>query len=94
MIDSKNEKAVKNVIQPATDKNELIILLQKVHNDYVMLDSKMKELLNSNGIDRESLGNDNEILKEAYKDLNKCAELRDKKIEELLKIIIKTFANN
>jgi hypothetical protein len=87
MNDSKSDETVKKVIQPTTDKTDLIILLQKVHNDFNMLDSKMKEILNTDGIDKETLGNIVEKLKEVNKDLNECAEIRNKKIEELLKTI-------
>jgi hypothetical protein len=87
MNDSKSDEAAKKVIQPTTDKIDLIILLQKVHNDFIMLDSKMKEILNIDGIDRETLGNVVERLKKINKDLNECAEIRNKKIEEFLKTI-------
>ena len=39
-------------IQPAYTKEEIIIILQKAVNDYNMVDSKMKELLNSSNSER------------------------------------------
>jgi hypothetical protein len=89
MNDSKNDENAKKVIQSAKGKDEFINLLQKVHNDFIMLDKKMKEILNTDRIDRRSLGGIVVIekLKEVNKDLNIYAELRNKKIEELLKTI-------
>jgi hypothetical protein len=87
MNDLKNDEYKTKVIQPTIDKIDLINLLQKVHNDFNMLDNKIKEILNTDGIDRESLGNIIEKLKEVNKDLIECAEIRNKKIEELLKIV-------
>ena len=84
MNDSLNKEGVKKVIRSATDKNELITLLQKVFNDYAMLDSKMKELLNP---DNSDMGDVVENFKEIHKELNKYANSRNEKIEALLKTI-------
>lgn len=84
MNDSKSEEETKKIIRSTTDKNELIILLQKVFNDYAMLDSKMKELLNP---DNSDVGDVVENFKEIHKKLNKYANSRNEKIEELLKTI-------
>ena len=82
MNDTKNKE---KTIQPGFNKNELITLLQKVHNDFNMLDSKLEELLNSENIDLESMRSDVKRLRIAYTELNEIATLRNKKIQELLK---------
>ncbi len=82
-----SDKLVKKLIQPAFNKNELIMLLQKVQGDFTMLDSKIKELLDSDDFDIESMGEFAITLKESFKGLKECAEIRNKKIAELLKII-------
>jgi hypothetical protein len=87
MNDLKSDKAAKNVIQPTIDKIDLVILLQKVQNDFNMLDNKIKDILNPDDVDKETLRNIVEKLKEVRKDLNECAEKRNKKIGELLVII-------
>jgi hypothetical protein len=87
MNDSKNDKSVNKVIQSEIDKNDLIILLQKVLNDYDMIDCKMKELLNSNNFDKETLSNIIQKLSDVNKNLNDCAKQRNKEIVEFLKII-------
>jgi len=87
MNDFKSDEKGKKVILPDYNKDELIVLLRKMHNDFNMLDSKMKEILNSENVDRESLGNIAIKLNEANKELNECAEIRNKRITELLKMI-------
>lgn len=95
MNDTKNKEIVKKTIQSAYNKEKIIILLQKVQNDFNMLDSKMKEILNTDTVDIPGLEEDVKILNEANKALNYFADLRNKKIEELLQAIkIKTFAEN
>ena len=81
---NRNEK---KIMQPAYSKAELINLLQKVHYDFNMIDSKMKEILNAENIDAESLGNNLEKLKEVNNNLIEYAGIRNKKIEELLDTI-------
>lgn len=72
----------KKIKQPAYSKEEIINLLQKVHSDFNMIDKKMKKILNVenlNVIDRKLI--------DANYILNECAEIRNKKIEELLNAI-------
>jgi hypothetical protein len=52
-----------------------------------MLDSKMKEILNSNNLNTEDLKNIVKKFNEANKELNEYAEQRNKIIIELLKTI-------
>ena len=58
-----------------------------MQDDFTILDCKMKEILDSEDLDKESLGDIVVKLKESFMDLSECAELRNKKIEELLKAI-------
>ena len=82
-----SKEVVKKLIQPAFNKDELIMLLQKVQGDFTMLDSKIKELLDSDDFDIESMGEFAVKLKESFKGLKECAEIRNKKIDELLNAI-------
>jgi hypothetical protein len=87
MNDSKSDKNAKKVVLAAYENNEIIVLLQKLHSDFNMLDSKMKEILNTDRLDMKILGNIAGKFNVANKELSEYAELRNKKIEELLKTI-------
>jgi hypothetical protein len=87
-------KALK-ALQPNYNRDDIIILLQKVQYDFNMLDSKMKAILDSENIDMESLGDVVKSFKEAYTELNEYAEIRNKKIKELLNAVnINTITDN
>jgi hypothetical protein len=70
-----------------TSKANLITLLQKTQNDYNITDNKIKEILNIENIDMDSMGNVGAKLIEVNYDLIEFAEMRNKKIEELLNAI-------
>jgi hypothetical protein len=89
MKNFKTNEAVVNSLLQAYNKNEIIILLQKVQNDFLMLDEKIKELLNTDIIDIEGLEVVDLNFDQSYNELNELAELRNKKIEELLKTVKK-----
>lgn len=74
----------KKIKQPVYSKDEMITLLQKVQNDFVMLDKKIKEILNV-----ENMSVVDRRLIDAIYILNECAEIRNKKIEELIKMILR-----
>lgn len=87
MNNTEKDENKKKIMQPAYSKAELITLLQKAHNDFKMIDSKLKEILNAENIDAESIGNTIEKLKETNNNLIEFAKIRNRKIEELLKTI-------
>jgi hypothetical protein len=86
-MDSKEKKDSKKVVSSDFNKDELIFLFKKMHSDFNMLDSKMKEILNSNNLNTEDLKNIVKKFNEANKELNEYAEQRNKIIIELLKTI-------
>ena len=65
MNDSIGKKDVKTIIQTAYSKDEIINLLQKILNDYNMIDSKMKEILKFGSINIENYG-------KVFKECNDC----------------------
>ena len=75
------------VTQPLFWEGYIQDLLQKMFNDFNMIDCKMKEILNSESIEKEGLQDIAKKLNEANIELNQCAEIRNKKIDELLKMI-------
>lgn len=44
MNNTEKDENKKKIMQPAYSKAELITLLQKAHNDFKMIDSKLKEM--------------------------------------------------
>ena len=87
MNDFNDDNKPKKVILSPYNIDDLIYLLQKMFNDFNMIDCKMKEILNSESIEKEGLQDIAKKLNEANIELNQCAEIRNKKIDELLKII-------
>ena len=87
MNDFNSDNKPKKVIQSPYNIDDLIYLLQKMFNDFNMIDCKMKEILNSESIEKEGLQDIAKKLNEANIELNQCAEIRNKKIDELLKMI-------
>jgi len=87
MMNPKAKKNSKKVVSSDYNSNELIVLFEKLHSDFNMLDSKMKEILNSKKIEVKNSGNIIKTFNETNKELNTFAEQRNKKIKDLLKII-------
>jgi hypothetical protein len=87
MSSNKEDNKENKVIQSEINKKDLIVLLQKVQNDYEMIDCKMKELLDPENIRNDANENDLRKLSDIFNDLSDFAKKRDKKIEELLKMM-------
>lgn len=87
MNNSKSDETSMRIFLQAYNKNEINMLLQKVQNDYFMLDEKIKELLSIDIIDVKGLEDVVTNFSQAYSELKELAGLRNKKIEELLMII-------
>jgi hypothetical protein len=84
-MDKTNSKEA--TIQPAYTKEEIINLLWKAQHDYNMIDSKIKEMLNVENINIKEFREVASKIYELNYDLIECAEMRNKKIEELMGII-------
>ena len=79
MNDFNDDNKPKKVILSPYNIDDLIYLLQKMFNDFNMIDCKMKEILNSESIEKEGLQDIAKKLNEANIELNQCAEIRNKK---------------
>lgn len=86
MISIAETVQAKNVIQPAYNKIEIIILLQKILRDYAMIDEKIKDVLHADII----IGNNYNCaskFEESLKILNENVKVRNSIIEELLNLV-------
>ncbi len=56
VIKKRNRQYEQKVVLPDHNRNEIIILLHKIQDDFKMLDSKMREILNVENLDKEEYG--------------------------------------